>query len=217
MRVLVYGDSNSWGYLADGLGVRCARRWPCVMAEETGWEVIEDCLPGRTSTHDDPQMAEAEPSGAAWNGLSHVEAAMLSASPLDLVLIMLGTNDLKTRFAPDVDKVADNILRVATRAGKVCAGPGAWDDTRPPKVAVIAPVPLGGRADDHRWERATEWQGARAISNALYQAITARAGDMPVLDAGRFAAASARDPIHLDADQHIPLGQGIARWAMSLL
>ena len=100
MRILVYGDSNSWGYLDDGSGQRFADRWPVSMAQALTAagqhvELVEECLPGRTTNVDDPQE------GAWCNGLTPFEAILLSQQPLDRILIMLGTNDLKHRFGRD--------------------------------------------------------------------------------------------------------------------
>ena len=93
MRILVYGDSNSWGYLDDGSGTRHPERWPVMMARhlrQTGIaaELVEECLPGRTTNLDDPQK------GAWCNGRTPLRAILLSQQPLDHVLLMLGTNDL---------------------------------------------------------------------------------------------------------------------------
>ena len=67
MRILIYGDSNSWGYLDDGSGARhpplyCGQQ---VTASRGMSRVIEECLPGRTSNVDDPQE------GAVFNGAPH--------------------------------------------------------------------------------------------------------------------------------------------------
>ena len=67
IRILIYGDSNSWGYLDDGLGTRFEGRWPVSMAAQLltdghDIELIEECLPGRTTNLDDPQE------GAHFNG-----------------------------------------------------------------------------------------------------------------------------------------------------
>ena len=80
MRILIYGDSNSWGYLDDGSGARHPARWPVVMAGDlasrgTEVEVIEECLPGRTSNVDDPQE------GAVFNGATPLAAILLSHQP----------------------------------------------------------------------------------------------------------------------------------------
>ena len=69
MRILVYGDSNSWGYLDDGSGQRYENRWPVVMAGELvargmPVELVEECLPGRTTSADDA-FQPAPASGAS--------------------------------------------------------------------------------------------------------------------------------------------------------
>ena len=58
MNILVYGDSNSWGYLDDGTGLRAPERWPQVMARTLRSDVClsEACLPGRTTAIDDTEM-----------------------------------------------------------------------------------------------------------------------------------------------------------------
>ena len=127
---------------------------------------------------------------------------------------MLGTNDLKTRFDPSVDKIAGNIARLVDTFAGMRFGNGPWADAPAPSVGVIAPVPLGQQADDPNWERYPEWFGARAISCALFQDLKDRLS-VPVLDAGGFASASPRDPIHFEPDQHENRGQGIAEWMRS--
>ena len=120
MRILVYGDSNSWGYLDDGSGVRFAGRWPVSMASALtaagqDVELIEECLPGRTTNVDDPQE------GAWCNGLTPFEAILLSQQPLDRILIMLGTNDLKHRFGRDASTVTAGLMALVSIATKTVA------------------------------------------------------------------------------------------------
>lgn len=214
MRLLVYGDSNSWGTPPDGSGLRMARPWPVVMAEALGVELVTDALPGRTTVYDDPGMARAEPEGRAWNGLAHLEASMMAASPVDLVLIMLGTNDFKARFAPEPAKIAANIMTLAGRAATVPAGPGGWEDQVPPAVVLICPVPLGERADDPGWVRHAEWLGGRAASGALFAALAplASAQGVPLFAAGDVVEPSAQDPVHLEPPVHERLGRAVAEW-----
>lgn len=102
--VMLFGDSNTHGTLPVpglGLGSRMARpdRWTTHFATHLpGWEVIVEGQPGRTTVHDDPVE------GAHRNGLRVLPALLESHAPLDVVVIMLGTNDLKPRFSvPCVD------------------------------------------------------------------------------------------------------------------
>ena len=214
MRVLVYGDSNSWGYPTDDSGVAYARPWPQVMAEALDVELIQAALPGRTTCHDDPGMEGAEPSGATWNGLRHLEATLFSASPVDWLLIMLGTNDMKARFQPTAGRIADGIMQLADLAGKIPAGPGGWDDEAPPAIGLIVPPPLPEFADDPGWDREAEWTGGRAASLALFSEVRDRAArsGLPVFDAGQVASGSQNDPIHFDATTHEALGRAVAAW-----
>jgi len=115
--ILVYGDSNSFGTppMAErGLGARmpAPQRWTSVMAAALGkdWQVIVEGLPGRTTVHDD--MVE----GAHRNGLTVLPAVLYSHAPLDMVVIMLGTNDLKMRFNVPAIDIALSIGRLAALA-----------------------------------------------------------------------------------------------------
>ncbi len=95
--ILCYGDSNTWGTATqprpDG---RYAphERWPGVLRLALGdeWLVIEEGLGGRTTVNDDPVE------GAERNGRMYLLPCLGSHKPLDVVDIMLGTNDLMARF-----------------------------------------------------------------------------------------------------------------------
>ncbi len=214
MRLLVYGDSNSWGFPPDGSGMRMAapRRWPGVLAARLGASLIEDALPGRTTVHDDRMML-----GEAMNGLRHLPVALRGNAPLDLVLIMLGTNDCKARFFPDAGLIAANIGRLVECLRQSGGGQGPWAEAPPPEVAIIAPPPLGEMADDPNWPRHEEWRGGRQASLGLHEALQAQARRLgfALFDAGKVVSASALDPIHLDQDAHERLGAAIASWIAS--
>ncbi len=215
MRMMVYGDSNSWGFPPDGSGLRMApdRRWPGVTAAALDAELVEEALPGRTTAHDDPDML-----GEAMNGLRHLPVALRSNAPLDLVLIMLGTNDLKARFDATAVSIAENICRLVTALRRTGGGPGPWADSAPPAVGLIAPPPLGPQADAPNWERYAEWQGGRAKSAELGHRLRVEAQRFapdfhaPVFDAGEVVAMSSADPIHMDEAAHRRLGQALASW-----
>ena len=157
MNILVYGDSNSWGYLDDGTGLRTPHRWPQVMAKAWLGDVhlVEACLPGRTTGIDDPEM------GAFVNGHTHLLPTLLSHQPIDLVIIMLGTNDFKARFNRSVEEIAQSILDLAKISRNAGAGSGRWREGAEPKICVVAPPALGRRADDPTWDRSEEWLNGR--------------------------------------------------------
>lgn len=215
MRILIYGDSNSWGFLDDGSGIRHDKRWPVIMAEalnqhpdlKTQIDIIEECLPGRTTAFPDPQE------GPEYNGLPYLRPALLSHAPIDWVLIMLGTNDCKLRFEASAEMIAAQTAQLARIAKRAPVGAGKWREAASPQVAVICPAPLGARADDPKWPRYAEWEGGRAKTLALADALKAAlAGqDIHLFFAGDAAIPSNKDPIHLDADSHLALGLYMAK------
>ena len=99
-RILVFGDSNTFGtppmVERDGNSARYGEniRWPMVMQKHLSpnWKVIEEGLPGRTTSLPDPEM------GDHMNGQVGLKIALDSHGPIDLLVIMLGTNDSKIQF-----------------------------------------------------------------------------------------------------------------------
>lgn len=202
--LLAFGDSNTHGtppMAARGIPARHPRatRWPEVAAARlgAGWQVLSEGLPGRTTVHDDPVE------GAHRNGLAVLPALLESHQPVDVVAILLGTNDLKARFAlPPVD-IALGVERLARGVLASTAGPGG----RAPAVLLIAPVPIAEAGC-----LAEIFAGGAAKSRALaghMAAVAARLG-VPFLDAGGVAAADPLDGVHLDAGAQAALGAAIA-------
>jgi lysophospholipase L1-like esterase len=92
--IVVFGDSNTWGSdPATGGRLPRARRWPNVLQRELGpdFEVIAEGLRGRTTVHDDP----IEP---YRSGADALPSCLMSHAPVDLVILALGCNDLRSAF-----------------------------------------------------------------------------------------------------------------------
>lgn len=133
-RVLCYGDSNTYGYdpATDGRygeTERYPRRLQALLGEE--WSVIEEGLSGRTSVFDDP-ITEG------LNGLSLVTPILMSHCPLDTVIIMLGTNDVKARFGCSAYLITKGITRLVRKVLYT----ECWRDPHHPDVLVVAPTPI---------------------------------------------------------------------------
>ena len=134
--VLAYGDSNTHGTapmatLEDMGRFGPAERWPGVLAAElgAGWLVREEGLPGRTTVHPDPI------SGVHKNGLAVLPAILESHRPIDVVVLMLGTNDLKHRFQVPVVEIADSASLLVHAIRHSYAGPGMTPAGGPPRRA----------------------------------------------------------------------------------
>ena len=99
-----------------------------------------------------------------FNGATPLAAMLLSHQPIDRILIMLGTNDMKARFRRDAAAIAGGIMTLVDICAATPCGPGGWGAGAGAPVTVICPPMLGARADDPAWERYAEWRGGRATS-----------------------------------------------------
>lgn len=202
--VLCYGDSNTHGTkpmrdLATQDRYGPEERWTGVLRRElgAGWTVIDEGLPGRTTVHDDPIEGEHK------NGRRYLLPCLESHGPVDLVTLMLGTNDLKARFSLPASDIAIGIevlLEIIAASG---AGPGG----AAPKVLLIAPPPLA-RLDLFADMFTGGTEKSRRLGD-LYAAVAKRHGTA-FLDAGTVIKTSDGDGIHFDADALVPLGQAVA-------
>ncbi len=204
--VLCYGDSNTWGYSPKSQE-RFARdtRWTGVLqvALGDGFRVIEEGLGGRTTVWDDPIEGDK-------NGRRQLPALLESHKPLDLVVLMLGTNDLKKRFSAPASDIAAGVERLI---GIILAS-SSGRTGKAPKVLVIAPPPLGKLTD-----LADMFEGGAEKSRllgSLYRQAAAEYG-CAFLDAGSMIHSSDLDGIHLEEKEHRALGEAVARDVKKIL
>ena len=116
-RILVYGDSNSFGWAwspeKDIYRLPIDRIWPQVMAQKLGpdYEVEVNALGGRTVKRDqkDGNGTDKSLSGKLFNGMVSLPAVLSENLPLDLVIIMLGTNDANSRYKNNPKAIADDL------------------------------------------------------------------------------------------------------------
>jgi len=203
--LLVFGDSNSHGsppIVTPGEYLRfdAEVRWPQVMARALGpdWTVVEEGLPGRTTQFDDPVM------GAHMNGQTGLMIALESHGPIDLLTVMLGTNDAKTRFNPTPERI------VAGLAGLVDIALSEPMQTRHDgfEVLVICPPPV-----EEVGPIAGEFLGGAAVSAGVAPLLAAHctARGVAFLDAGTVIEVSGQDGIHFEPESHRALGAAVAR------
>uniref|UniRef100_UPI0030D776A0 SGNH/GDSL hydrolase family protein n=1 Tax=uncultured Hoeflea sp. TaxID=538666 RepID=UPI0030D776A0 len=138
--ILCFGDSLTWGWIPVPEGAPTYRypreqRWTGVMAAQLGdgYHVIEEGLSARTTMLDDP-------TDPRLNGSAYLPSALASHLPLDLVILMLGTNDTKSFFHRTPYEVA---LGMSKLVGQVLTSAGGVGTPYPaPRVLVVAPPPL---------------------------------------------------------------------------
>lgn len=202
--VLCFGDSNTWGAATvprpDGR-YGPEERWPGVMRSVlgAGWQVIEEGLPGRTTVNDDYLEGE-------WlNGARYLRPCLRTHRPVDIVIIMLGTNDLKHRFNKSAWDIAEsNRVLIDVVRSTECGREGADG----PDILLVCPPPTA----DHLPGNEEKFAGAQAKSRELarfYADVAERTG-VRFLDAGRHIRSSTVDGFHLDPEAHAVLGKVIA-------
>ncbi len=93
--ILCFGDSNTYGLKPDGTGrFEKSIRWTGILSEligPKGYEVIEEGLVGRTTVFEDSTRP-------GRNGSKLLPVLLESHNPVDIVVLMLGTNDCKTVY-----------------------------------------------------------------------------------------------------------------------
>jgi lysophospholipase L1-like esterase len=200
--LLCFGDSNTHGTIPMRTRDEVSRyalgqRWPGVLQAALGadWWVIEEGLPGRTSSFDDPVEGEDR------NALRYWQACLQSHRPVDAIVIMLGTNDLKARFMATPSRISQGVATLIDMA---------LDNTPPggihPLILVVTPAPireLGFFQDLF----AGGQEKSQQLSVELAK-LGLRSG-VRVLHAEDYCEVSDVDGIHLDAHAHRQLGQAI--------
>lgn len=148
-RILIYGDSNTFGWheLPDGKVIRYRVEdiWPYRLAGALGKRaVVEvDGLSGRTSAFDRPGAdgnGTGSIPGMLLNGATWLPAALSKAMPLDLVIIMLGTNDFNAQLQKSPQEAAQGVVRLIDIV-RDCSWRSATG-YKTPDILVLAPAPL---------------------------------------------------------------------------
>lgn len=215
-RIMVFGNSNAWGWnpvpeIAPITRYPEAVAWPGVMAHDLGadYEVINESLSARTAVVADKSVdAGLGLSGAGLSGAEYLPAAIASNMPLDLVIIMLGTNDVKPVYNRNVDEISQDIMALVAEVQK---NTGVATSYSPAKVLIVAPPPLGKIAD-------VDWVQAMFPADAVEKSVQlagplctmAAAASVPCFDGGTVAEITGPDGIHMTAENHEKLGHAVA-------
>ncbi|WP_396937173.1 SGNH/GDSL hydrolase family protein [Mycolicibacterium sp.] len=213
-RILCFGDSLTWGWIPVAEGAPTDRftrdqRWTGVLAQQLGpdYEVIEEGLSARTTNLDDP-------TDARLNGAGYLPSCLASHLPLDLVIVMLGTNDTKAYFRREPIDIGVGmsvlLTQVLTSAGGVGTGYPA------PQVLVMAPPPLAPMP--HPWFQLIFADGARKSAELanVYSAL-ASFMKLPFFDAGSVISTDGVDGIHFTEANNRDLGVALAERVRALL
>lgn len=197
--VLCFGDSNTWGY-DPATKDRFPRevRWTGVLSSALGAEVqvIEEGLNGRTTVWNDPIEGYK-------NGHDYLIPCLETHRPIDLVILMLGTNDLKKRFSVSAFDIANSAGVLVDVISKSAAGPQG----QAPRVLLIAPPPVAALRE---FAEMFEGSQEKSLKLAAHYRRVAEGRGCSYLDAGSIIRSSDLDGIHFEPDQHRKLGEAVA-------
>lgn len=201
--VLCYGDSLTWGSNPETGGRHDYDvLWPNVLAAGLGGDVhvVIDGLRGRTSAYDE-YLADCE-----RNGARTLATALYAHAPLDLVIFMLGTNDMKPHVAGSALAALQGMRRLISIAQN--HNPGLVDGARP-DILIVAPPPLCETGD---FEFAAMFAGGVEQSKMLGSLYADLADEKQVgfFDASTVSMTTPMDGAHMDAANTRALGKGLA-------
>lgn len=207
--VICFGDSNTWGcppfanIAQTPDRIAPAKRWPNVLGRHLGEEawIVEEGLSGRTTVFDDPIE------GVHKNGSRTLIALLESHAPMDVLILMLGTNDFKDQLRISAYNSARGMLTLI----QMIKGHFALVD-HPPEVLVVTPPAIGPAAEPAIWG-----EGHRRCQDHAYylEQVAARTGCFH-FDANK-AVSAGIDGIHLDEASHEILGRALAGEVSAIL
>jgi lysophospholipase L1-like esterase len=193
--ILCYGDSNTWGYNPlSGERHKYNERGTTILKKKLGYEylIIPEGLNGRTTVWDDPIEGHK-------NGATYLSPCLESHKPIDLVIILLGTNDLKTRFSVPPGDIAAGVGVLVDISKKS----GCGINGNSPEILVLIPPEVQKLTNFSEM-----FAGSRDKSQEFLRVFKSMAEEYEVscLNIGEVVHFSDADGIHFEPDQLVPLG-----------
>lgn len=220
VRILTYGDSNTWGFMPSVEGnflprYTDAQRWPGVMQQSlgSGFAVNVVGIPGRSLNYDLPGSLGSI-SKEDGNGLRRLALSLTEDAPVNLVVVMLGTNDLIHKPRPTPDQIASGLVKLKQLAE---AGTVPFSASQKQRILFVVPAPLrdtrhGPFKDDFDDQAVKE---SRDLAKAFIS--EGKRIGVPVFDAGSVVEAEGIDGVHLSEAGHRRLGEAIAQQVRALV
>ena len=201
--VVCFGDSNTYGHNPEN-GERLPEsvRWPCLLQNilGDGYKIIEEGLNGRTTVFDDPNDD--------WkNGLDYIKGILCSHRPVDYLVIMLGTNDMKTVYNASVEDIASGLKEIVKRAESVMELKQGFV----PKILIVSPPEITEDIFNGPFQGSFDRVSVEKSKRLAYQykQVADRFG-CGFLDAKLYIKPSLTDGLHLDAEGHAGLARAVS-------
>ncbi|TAN08544.1 MAG: arylesterase [Rhizobiaceae bacterium] len=200
--ILCYGDSLTWGFDAESRSRHAFEdRWPNVLQSALGTKalVIPEGLNGRTTAYDD-HLASAD-----RNGARILPTALVTHAPLDLVIIMLGTNDMKPFLCGRAIGAKQGIHRLIDIV-RGTTYPTEGDEA--PDILIVSPPPLCETANPDYAAMFADTIPQSKMLASFYSDLADEEG-CGFFDAATVAKTTPADGIHLDAENTRAIGRGL--------
>ncbi len=191
-RVLCFGDSNTWGadptndnrYPAN---VRWTGRLQKLLGDN--YEVIEEGQGGRTTNISDPEKP--------WkNGKTYLRPCLESHEPIDVLIVTLGTNDVKNIYNKAAEEIAQGFEELILVVREWAEDSGS----QMPKIIIVSPSPV----DEIRWTEDKVFVGGTEKTQklaGLYEAL-ANKHNCGFVDLGKYVKVDPVDGVHLSPASH---------------
>ena len=200
MNILCFGDSNTWGYKPDKSGRYNENiRWTGLLQKKlgSGYHIIEEGLCGRTTVFQD-ELREGR------RGLDLIGVTVEMHNPIDLMIIMLGTNDFKAQFSMKAKVSAFGVKKIVEKAKKFCLSEGVKE----PVFLIVSPIEMGDGIDESRfWEYSTESKREIEKLPAILKGVADEVGAL-FFDAATVAGPGS-DQLHMTAESHERLASAL--------
>lgn len=205
-QILCFGDSNTWGLDGEsGERLPWGMRWTSILQEkfsEKEVRIIEEGLCGRTTIFEDPLRD-------GRRGTALLPVLLETHAPVDVIILMLGTNDCKTSFGASAEVIGKGIVRLLEQISQYAP------ET---KVLLISPIYLGEKVWQEGYDREFSRQSVE-VSKELeneYEKIAA-ARKISFMKASAYVQCCETDQEHMNADGHKILAEAIYQLAKKLL
>ncbi len=199
IRILCYGDSNTWGTIPDGSCKHCniTKAYPYFLQQILGkrYLVISEGMPSRTTDLDDIKQPKGNRNGALF-----FPTCLISHDPIDYVVLFLGTNDMKEKFNRTVQQVVKVLEEKYIKFTRNCLAP---ELTKVPKFIICAPPEI----DEIKFDGFT---GATAKSKCFNQLFEKFAKENNCMFLPNKILRCGKDGIHLTTKSHKQLAEAIA-------
>lgn len=205
--ILCFGDSNTWGYDPASAASAHPRRhgpgerWTGVLGRELGPEfrIVEEGQNGRTTVHEDPL-------NICRKGKDYLPACLESHKPIDLVILMLGSNDLKATFNMPPGEIANG----AGVLGRMILASDAGPNNAAPRLLLVCPPKVADMADLPDLAAKFPDGEARSAQFPRFYEATASLLGCDYFNSQDVVTASPVDCLHLEAEEHAKLGHALA-------